>query len=300
MHSTRVSYFLLVTALALSTVNCGVPQATSSLANPIGTLSGGGNSGGAPGGSGGSGGGGSNGSGNSSHATFANLQQQSGWNSYALLPSVYAICQSCSPSGPEATWSMKQQLASPSLSGNSTRFDIGGQTQFADILWNNHLIGDFSSQALPDHNRTLVPSLHNFVYDVYFFGSDIPASQALEFDINQFEGGKSFIWGHECRIAGGHEWDIWDNQGQKWIPTGIACNPLNNAWNHVVLQVQRTTDDHLLFLTITLNGETATLNHSESPTPTTWFGITVNYQQDGNSQQQPYSIWLDKFNFSYW
>src|SRR5712692_4716484 len=51
-------------------------------------------------------------------------------------------------------------------------------------------------------------------------------------------------WGHECRITGGHQWDIWDNQGQKWHPTGITCNPNNNAWNHLTIQVQRTSDNH--------------------------------------------------------
>jgi hypothetical protein len=288
MHSVRLPSLLLIGALALSTMNCGVPQSSSSLANP------------AAAGSNNNGAGGDGGTGNTSHSTFGNLHLQNGWTGYALLPSAYAICQSCSPSGPQATWSMNQKVLSPSLSGTSARFDIGGQTKFADILWNNHLIGDFSSQAMPDHNQTLVPSLHNFVYDVSFYGDNLPASQALEFDINQFEGGKSFIWGHECRIAGGHEWDIWANQAQKWIPTGVACNPLDHAWNHLIIEVQRTPDDQLLFQSITLNGATASLNHLESPTATTWFGVTVNYQQDGNAQQQPYSIWLDQFNFSYW
>src|SRR6267143_2412969 len=149
---------------------------------------------------------------------------------------------------------MTQSSDSPSLNGSSAQMDIGGQTPYADILWNNHLIGDFSSRELPDTNRTLNPSIHNFVYDVHFYATNLGASEALEFDINQFVNGLSFIWGHECRIAGGHRWDIWDNQGQKWLPTGIPCNPVNDAWNHVVLRVQRTSDDRLLFQSITLNG----------------------------------------------
>jgi hypothetical protein len=231
--------------------------------------------------------------------TFSNLHQQSGWTGYALLPSAYLICASCVPSGPHATWLMTQGVGSPSLSGSAAQMDIGGQVPYADILWNNHLIGDFSSQALPDKNRTLNPSLHTFVYDVQFYATNLGASQALEFDINQFVNGLSFIWGHECRIAGGHEWDIWDNQGQKWVATGVPCNPVNNAWNHVVLQVQRTSDNRLLYQSITFNGVTSTLNHFEDPTATNWYGITVNYQQDGNYRQEPYSIWLDKLNFSY-
>lgn len=188
------------------------------------------------------------------------------------------------------------------LLDNAARFDLGnGDVKFADILWNNHLIGDFSSQGMPDSKKTLIPTLHHFVYDVYFYAEDLPASQAVEFDINQFFGGKSFIWGHECRIAGGHEWDTWDNAKQVWVPSGIPCNPKNNEWNHVVIEVERTNDDRLLFKSITLNGETAMVNRYDNPTPKSgWYGVTINYQQDGNRNQDPYSIWLDKLNFKYW
>ena len=231
---------------------------------------------------------------------FSNLQSEKGWTGAALLPTAYAVCSSCSPLGPQATWSMTQEVATPSMSGNSMQTDIGGQTAFSDILWNNHLIGDFSSQGIPDANHSLLPTLHNFTYDVYFYSTDLSASQALEFDINQFVDGKSYIWGHECRIAGGNEWDIWDNQNQAWLPTGLACNPTNNAWNHVTIQVQRTDQNQLLFQSITLNGQKSVLNHSENPTSSNWFGVTINYQQDGNRTQEPYSVWLDNLTFSYW
>ena len=45
---------------------------------------------------------------------------------------------------------------------------------------------------------------------------------------------------------------------------------------------------------------TATLNIYKYPTSTSWHGVTINYQQDGNSQMYDYPIWLDKVNFSYW
>jgi len=231
---------------------------------------------------------------------FVNLHQKGGWTGYALLPPGYGICPNCTPGGPQTTWSMTQGVSSPALTGNSARMDLGGQTLYSDVLWNNHLIGDFSSQGLPDTNRSIIPNIHNFTYDVYFYVSDASVSQALEFDINQFVNGQSYIWGHECRIAGGNEWDIWDNPGQKWHPTGVPCNPVSNSWNHLVIQVARTSDNHLLFKSITLNGQTANLNYYESPTPTNWYGITINYQQDGNYRQQPYSVWLDKLTFSYW
>src|SRR5438552_6214551 len=234
-----------------------------------------------------------------SGSTFSNLHAGVGWTGYALLPPGYGICSTCKSSGPQVTWAMTQKIASPSVSGSSTKFDIGGTTDYADVLYNNHLIGDFSSQGMPDTGHTLVPTLHNFTYDVYFYGTNLELSQALEFDINQFFNGLSFIWGHECRIASGHEWDTWDNINMHWVKSGIPCNPVSNSWNHLVIQAQRTSDNRLLFKSITLNGKTNTLNRYDNPSPTTWYGLTINYQMDGNSKQQPYSVYLDKLNFTY-
>jgi hypothetical protein len=109
----------------------------------------------------------------------------------------------------------------------------------------------------------------------------------------------SFIWGHECRIAGGHEWDTWNNQTMHWVKSGIACNPKSNAWSHLVIQVERTADNQLHFDSITLNGVTDKVDRYDTPTPTTWYGMTINYQMDGNSKQQPYSVYLDNLNFTY-
>jgi hypothetical protein len=232
--------------------------------------------------------------------TVSNLQNQKGWQGYALLPSKYLICSTCSGTGTKINWYRNAGISSPSLSGKATKHHIGGSTSFADVLWNNHIIGDFSSQGIHDYNHTLVPTLHNFVYDVYFYVKNLPVSQALEFDINQFTGGKSFIWGHECRLAGGHEWDTWNNVNKHWVPTGVPCYPKNNAWNHLVIKVQRTSGGKLLFKSITLNGRTATLNIYRSPNTTSWHGVTINYQQDLNRYAADYAIWLDKLNFTYW
>ena len=232
--------------------------------------------------------------------TFWNLHRSGGWNGYAQQPPNYSDCVGCVPSGPGTTWAMYQGIKSPALSGNSTQFNIGGTMDYSDVLWNNHLIGDLSSQGLPDSNHTLVPTLHNFTYDVWFYSTNIGSAQAIEFDINQFFNGMGFTWGHECRIDGGNEWDVWDNTNDKWVPTGISCYPLQNAWNHVTIQVQRTTDNHLLYQSITLNGQTHTLNWTYSPySAPGWWGITINYQMDGNYQQSPYTVYLDELNFTY-
>ena len=235
----------------------------------------------------------------SSGRTFSNLQKGKGWTGYALLPPSFGICSTCTSAGPKLKWSWTPGIGSPSMDGISTKTVYGGGTvQWGDVLWNNHLIGDFSSQGLPDYAKTLVPSLHHFTYDVYFWVSNASVSQGMEFDINQFFGGKGYIWGHECRIAGGHEWDTWSNQGKHWVASGVPCNPISNAWNHLILQVQRTSGGKLLFHSITLNGKTAVLDRYDSPDSRNWYGVTVNYQIDGNSAGTPYTVYLDKLNFT--
>jgi hypothetical protein len=182
----------------------------------------------------------------------------------------------------------------------ATAMYLAGSVAYGDGLWNNHLIGDLSSQGMPDSNHTLVPQYHNFTYDVYFWIGNPSLSQAVEFDINQFFNSMGFIWGHECRIAGGNEWDVWDNVNQHWVPTGISCYPNANAWNHLTLQVERTSNNELLYQSITLNGVTHTLNqyYNHGSTPN-WWGVTINYQEDGNSKQSPYTVYLDELTFTY-
>jgi hypothetical protein len=231
--------------------------------------------------------------------SFSNLQNQKGWSGYALLPPSWGICSTCTSTGPKLKWGWAQNATSPSLDGLATKSSYGGGNyQWGDVLWNNHLVGDFSSQGLADTKHTLNPTFHSFTYDVYFWVKDASVSQAMEFDINQFTQGKSYIWGHECRIAGGHQWDIYDDANHKWLPTGVPCNPISGAWNHLVISVERTSSNQLLFKSISLNGKTATINHTEPPTSTSWNGITINYQLDGNRYGNTYDVYLDKLKFT--
>jgi hypothetical protein len=229
--------------------------------------------------------------------SFRNLQASAGWTPAGQGPPDY---NDCNPCGPQITWNMQQGIKSPSLDGNATQFSIGGNTPYWDVLFYNHLIGDDSSQGMPDSNHTITPSLHNFTYDVYFYGNNVELAEALEFDFNQFFDGLSFIWGHNCYLAGNNVWQLWDNINARWVSTDIPCNPVSNAWNHLTLQVERTSNNQLWYQTITLNGVTNNVNVYYDPgSAPGWWGITINYQMDGNYEQSPYSIYLDELTFSY-
>ncbi len=225
---------------------------------------------------------------------FANLQKDSHWNAYALLRAEnYHLCDHCSPSGSKINWSTKQGVSSPSVSGSAMKFSVGGDQAYNDMFWNNK----FTSR-LPDSDH--LEKYHEFTYDVYFFGTSLEKSQALEFDINQFYNNRRFIWGHECRIAGGHEWDSWDNNQEHWVKTGIPCNPKSNAWNHLIIKARRIDDTTMEFVSITLNGKTWNENRKDTVLKRDgWHGITINYQMDLNKHADDYTVYLDKLNFYY-
>src|ERR1700681_4296872 len=124
--------------------------------------------------------------------SFSNLQQSSGWGAAGQGPPNFI---NCSPSPCDGiSFSMKQGVASPSISGAATQYNVGGTAVYTDAFFNNHLIGPFSSQGLPDNNKTLVPTYSRFTYDVYFYGTNLELSQEVEFHINKFFNDIGFIW----------------------------------------------------------------------------------------------------------
>lgn len=225
------------------------------------------------------------------------IQGATGWIQWGELPPADAVCNPCNG----VAFSMAQHQGNVSLSGNATKFTISGSTPYADALFSNPIMGQ-NSTILPDTSHTLVPSLHNFTYDAYVFVTNVAVTQALEFDINSYPGGGVGLqFGTQCDHLGSGDWDIWNNVEARWIPTGAPCNMINNGWNHVTLQVQRESNNDLLYQTITMNGVTYTINQTMAPfsVPSSWYGMTVNFQLDGNYNLSPNTAYLDNFNVTY-
>lgn len=231
--------------------------------------------------------------------TLSNLQASGGWNGYGELAPLYEICASLCQG---VNWSMAQQISSPSLSGNATQFNLGGTIPYSDALWTNPVIGQNTTQNIPDTSQTLLPTLHNFTYDAEVYVTNFPVTQNIELDINMYMNGVGMIWGTQCDHLADGDWDIWNNVSASWISTGIACNLNNNAWNHVTIQVQRELNNNLLYQSITQNGVTYNINQTFAPfsVPSAWWGLTLNYQMDGNYVQAANTTYLDNFSLAYW
>ena len=218
--------------------------------------------------------------------TFSSVEQMAGW----------ASCDACAGAGgtgPAAPHSLIQGVASPSIDGKSAQFWMGGTTAYSNVLWWKQLVSETQAST----NR----SLRHFVYDAYFYATNPRAAQSLEWDVNQFVDGKSLIFGTQCSYRSAGTWDIWDNINSRWVSTGIACPPLlGYTWNHVVVEFERTSTNQLHYISVSMNGIKHYLDRYYAPKSTTWSGITVNYQMDGNYQQEDYSTWLDNLTLKAW
>jgi hypothetical protein len=228
---------------------------------------------------------------------FSNLQTNEGWDSWGQLPPAYVDCSPCSG----LSWSTKYGITSPSESGDATQFNTSGTTPYGVVLWYNPVIGQFSTQGLPDLNHTLVPSLHNFTYDTDVYVTNAAVTQALEFDVAMYMSGIKMFWGTQCDHLGDGNWDVLNNVSPAWVSTGVHCSLLN-GWNHITLQFQRESNNDLLYQSITLNGVTSNINETYAPAtaPASWYGITVNYQMDGNYNQAANTTYLDNLTLTYW
>lgn len=210
---------------------------------------------------------------------------------------LYADCDAPCPG---VNWTMTQGISSPSLSGNAAQFQISGTTPWSDVLWVNPVIGQFSTQGLPDNDHTLLPAIHNFIYNADFYVRDLSVTWALEFDVNMYFNAVAMTWAHQCNYLGDGDWDISVNSG--WHSTGISCKNMVQGWNHVTLQMQRGDNNSIIFQTVTLNGVTASINQTVAPytVPSDWYGITVAYQMDGNSIESANTTYLDNLSLTYW
>jgi hypothetical protein len=228
---------------------------------------------------------------------ISSIQAAPAWQSWGQLPPIYADCSPCAG----LNWSMQQRVSSPSISGNAAEFQTSGTAPYGVALFYNAIIGQGSTQSLPDANHVLLPAIHNFIYDTEVYVTDPTVTQALEFDVAMYQGGAGMQFEIQCNHLGQGEWDVLDDAHTAWTPTVAPC-VLLSGWNHLTFQVQRGAGNTLLYQTITMNGTVFNINKTIQPmsVPANWYGITVNYQMDGDYKQSSNITYLDNLSLTYW
>lgn len=207
--------------------------------------------------------------------TFSLIEQMGGWQS----------CTTCA-GGTAATYWTKQFVESPSQNGKSMQFFLGGSHPYSNALWWKQLGGN--------------NGVTHFQYDVDFYLTTPQYAQSLEFDVNQSNGSRKFIFGTQCNIRDGGVWDVWDTANHVWRHTGVACSiPSAYTWHHLTWQLYRdSTSTH--FVSLTLDGVTHYINATYGSEPMGVSEINVAFQMDGDYAQHSYSTWLNFVTLRYW
>jgi hypothetical protein len=230
---------------------------------------------------------------------LAALQSTPNWNEWGEYPPVYDICEApCSG----ITWKMTPHQTAISLSGDATRFDIGGTHPFSDVLWSAKLIGVASVLGQYDTKHVVLPTVHHMTFDADIYPTNMSVTQDVELDVNLYMNGIGMEWGTQCNNLNGKVWDYWDNVNGHWIHTGIPCDLKDNTWNHVSFTTSRAANNDLVYETLTQNGVTYNMNITVPPftVPTNWYGMTVNYQLDGNRAMANNTQYVDNLAVTYW
>ena len=231
--------------------------------------------------------------------TFAAVENFKSWHGFGELAPAYEICTTCTS---KVTWGFAQGVTAPvgGISSTATRYSLGGIVPYSDALFSNHVIGDGTTQNIPDSSEAIMNSIRHMVYDVYFYGSNLGLAHALEFDIGLNVSGRAMMFGTECRTGGNRLWAVWNNPTQRWVDTNVPCKAVSGKWNHLVINFSTTSDHKVIYDSIRLNGVTTAVGMSNSSIASNWHGMVINFQLDGNAAQNDFSVYLDHLNITYY
>ncbi|HWC16857.1 MAG TPA: Ig-like domain-containing protein [Terriglobales bacterium] len=209
--------------------------------------------------------------------TIGQIQTQGGWDNCD-------VCAGDAGNGPHTAHGMVQGVNSPSLSGASARFDVGGTPWGAALWW--HELGSHDDAQ-------------NLRYDLDFYIDSTSSAQALEFDVNQTAGGSKYIFGTECDFRGTGTWRVWNGPAHGWSSTGLPCPvPETNTWHHLTWEFQRS-GGQAHFIAVTLDGNRQDVGKSFSGIGAGGSGLDVAFQADLNAVGASESVWLDNLSLSW-
>jgi len=213
-------------------------------------------------------------------AGATNIQNRPDWTSCSA---VLASGSTCAAGLGTAKSTLIPRQAVPSLDGSSAKFSLGGAHPYSNELYWTPLGGG--------------DSVSHFTYDLWFYMDNAEAPQSLEFDVNQAFGGTRWTWGTQCDFNQTHMWDIWDPLHGQWVPTSVPCNRFpSKTWIHLVWNLERV-GNQVHYISVSVADRTSTVDTVYTAQPN-WYQeeIDIAFQMDGNYQQQPYNVWLDKVN----
>jgi hypothetical protein len=216
------------------------------------------------------------------NATISDIQNIADWEfcTARFAPGHPRAGQICAAGLGDAQSTMTEGQKDPSLSGSSAHLTMGGSAAYSNALWTKFLGGS--------------TNLTKFTYDLYFYIDKPDVAQALEFDVNQAFNNQRWVYGTECNQRADGVWDVWDGVN-GWTPTKVKCGPFPaNTWIHLVWHFERV-GNQTHYISLTINDAVYPIDMYQSNEPK-WVmeSLDVAFQMDGDYQQAPYNVWIDK------
>jgi hypothetical protein len=191
---------------------------------------------------------------------------------------------------PLASWDFEQFQHTPSLDGSSVKFAISGNAPYGNALH----ITKFGAHS----------GKRNFIYefDVYASPESLKA-QNLEFDLFQSVSGRKYMFGTQCNYWKGI-WQGWNDQAIQWVDLPQApCKKFEpGKWTHVKWQLERTSDNKLHYVSVTVGGKTWKVDSYQPSTGNSGWAdsLGIQMQQDLNINADDYAIWVDQIKVWAW
>lgn len=205
--------------------------------------------------------------------SVSNIEEKSGWYTY--------------PDQGHPTCSATPALvSSPSIDGISGRFYLGPNGQYQNCLW----------PILLGSNSTI----SHFQLDAHYRLSNPSYPQGVEFSSNHHVGTKWYKFSVQCSYGKG-VFSVWNTAGGHWSPTSIPCKrPAAGTWDHLTVNTE-ISNGKAVFLSLTLNGVTHTINQSFYPlTESSSYSYGLHFQMDGNLAGNAYYTWVDELKYTAW
>lgn len=213
------------------------------------------------------------------------IQNMSGWTS----------CDTCAGPGghghPDQHW-MHQRESNPSMDRKTGEFYLGkttdGNHNYSNVLFFKRLTPNTTAK--------------NFTLDFYVYVTNPSVIQGLEMDVFYSHAGKKNYFLTECDARGQYRntWQVSDAVHDHWQHTGLSCVLHAYSWNHVVLQFQRNNNGSTKFVSVSMNGNQHYVNRTYAAEGVNSSEMNAAIQLDGDSNQDPYHVWVDKMKLTSW
>lgn len=214
---------------------------------------------------------------------FNEVQQWTGWLTCGA-------CGNTGGGGALATYSMVRGIGSPSLSGSSAEFNLGGNYRYANAYW-------YYRHTAPSQGMQLL----RYEFDLYVPAGSENAPQAIEFECQQRLNGFIYNFAWQADYAG-NQWRVFNYTAKQWENAGIPLQRFSpGTWHHIVAEYHNNPTTHTTYHdALTIDGVRHPLSITHAATPTSAGNEFTNaFQLDLNGTPTPYQVFVDNMKVGF-